>query len=90
VQEAGARRQGRQKAGARIGFRHSQVQWTLLGEKAQRLWGRSRVNNVQWRDVNLSIRRERRGERSSVYPKSPPAAYSCIYKGWTRANLIQP
>jgi len=26
------------------------------------------------RDVNVSIRRERRGERSSVYPKRPPAA----------------
>jgi len=38
----------------------------------------SRVNNVQWRDENSSIRRERRGERCSVYPKRPPAAYKPI------------
>jgi len=32
------------------------------------------INNVQWRDVNSSISRGRRGDRCSVYPKRPPAA----------------
>jgi len=40
--------------------------------------GGSRGNNVWWRDENSSISRERRGERCSVYPKCPPAAYNPI------------
>jgi len=53
----------------------------------------SRVSNVRWRDVNSSIRRERRGDRCSVYLKMSPSsryAYSSKSRGWTRANLIQP
>jgi len=34
------------------------------------------VNNVGWRDVTASIRRERRGERSSVYPEMSPISLS--------------
>jgi len=39
--------------------------------KSQRLRRGSRVSNVWWRDDNSSLRRERRGERCSVYPKRP-------------------
>jgi len=52
------------------GVRHSQLQWTLWGVKSNRLPGRCRVSNVWWRDVNSSIRRERRGDRCSVCPKT--------------------
>jgi len=65
------------------GIRPSQVQWTLRDVKSQRLRKGSRVNNVWWRDENSSTRREKRGDRCSVYPKRPPAAYQPIaaYQG---------
>jgi len=44
--------------------------------------GGSITSNVWWRDENSSLRRERRGERCSVYPNTPPSSiqvYSSLF-----------
>jgi len=47
--------------------------------KSQGLRGGSRVNNVQWRDENSSISREREEEiGAQCNQKHPPAAYKPI------------
>jgi len=60
----------RQGASAGPWHQTHQVQWTLRDVKSQGLRRGSRVNNVQWRDENSSIRSERRRNRCSVYHKT--------------------